>query len=360
MTDLWDDVFTSMMTPETFPDMMTKDIENEIEHFTNLQPQTEPKLNLCPTCNIAETEEIDNVFYCKSCGLERDVQSAVEDNNSSSFGNYNVNTDYSLSFKMIGKNAFNYNKNMMSASSDYTKQAKSNILKEYMNIIEGSSISISKNVILLSTNLFLEIKNASSEVYRKDTKKGIMAVCLYNTCYHNEMAKTIPEIISIFKITLKIYNNGDKKIRELKEKKIIVFEDINTTEDHLERYLELLKIDKKWKVFILEIIEKANSAKLHIIYDTKQDTRCIGVIYLLCDRHPDYKHITKEVIEKICSSSKNTFTKYCNNVIYNFYKKYRNIFKKYGVPMKKEWKKNYVKQIEIPKKGRPKKNNEIN
>jgi len=358
--DSWSSIFKNIEDSNNESNVTDNDIENDI-HIDDENKKLEENKQLeknskCPNCKKTEIEEIDTIFYCYGCGLELDVTMGTEDTNASNFNEHNFNSACSIGFKVIGKKSYAYNKNMLCVGADSSKQSYNMVTKEFQVIINNCSVILPKNIIDESIQLFFNIKTVSTDIYRKDTKLGIMANCLYITCYKYKLSKTIKEISAIFNITEKIYNKGEKKIRELKEKNMIEVCDINPMEDLIERYLELLDIDKMWKFFIIDIIKKAEEKKLHILNDTKQNTRCVGVIYLLTDRLPQYKSITKEVIQEKCGVSKNTYLKYCNNVVYSYYKLFKHIFKKYSVPMKKEWNKKYVKTNEKPTKGRPRKN----
>lgn len=291
--------------------------------------------NVCNNCNSTEYFVVSKVAYCKQCSAKIDVQESVD--NSVYNSSYGINEHYSVPFKFTGKKSFGNQKKLLSVSANYDKQSIQNIQKEFSNLINGK---IPKNIIGMACKLFLEINKQHDKVFRKDVKKGLMAACLAYSCNSSNtdnMSKTSKEITDICNVTIKSLNNGIKIIKALKEKSVISIDQNNCTTDFVMRCLDKLNIDKKWLPFIIELIEKANQSKLHIIFDCKYNTRALGATYCLIDRHPDFKHITKEFIEETCGVSKNTFVKYYNNVIVNYYNKYKNIFKKYGVPMRSEW-----------------------
>ena len=162
---------------------------------------------------------------------------------------------------------------------------------------------------------------------------------MYYACYNNNISKTPSEIAQFSNIEEKFHSLGDRILHDLNEKGIISIPvKINPIVDYVNRYIELLEIPKKYTSFIIDLIKRADEKKIHILHDSKNNTKCVGCIYMLVERTPELKkRITKDKIEAECGISKTTFIRYYN-ILCSFYKLIKKVFKKHQIPMKLEWK----------------------
>jgi hypothetical protein len=197
---------------------------------------------------------------------------------------------------------------------------------------------IPKHIMREGVEMFCKIKDANY-VFRKDNKKGVISACLYYACYNNGIIKTTQEMSKYVGIQEKFHSYGDRVLHDLNDKGIInIPNKLDSIPKYIDKYLELLNIDKKYKPFIISIINKLEVSNVHLLYDSKNNTKCIGTIYLLIQRMPKLRNkITKETIEKECKISKTTFIRYYK-IINLYYKKLKFIFKRYSIPMPIEWK----------------------
>ena len=95
-----------------------------------------------------------------------------------------------------------------------------------------------------------------------------------------------------------------------------------------------------YKGFVMDIIKIAEKNLIHILHDSKNNTKCVGAIYLLIERVPELRNrISKEDIDNTCGISKTTFIRYYS-IICKFYRKFKKSFKRNHIPMKSEWRDN--------------------
>jgi transcription initiation factor TFIIIB Brf1 subunit/transcription initiation factor TFIIB len=227
----------------------------------------------------------------------------------------------------------------MKNCANYNSYRKIKSMREMVNWSSHSTTNqFPKNVIKEANEQFAQIRE-SGVVVRKNVKKGLQGACLYYACYSNGISRTPMEIAKIIDITEKNISNGDRLLRDLNERGIITLPSgLDPAVSYINRYFELLKIDERYKQFVIDIINQFEEDKLHVIYDTKTNTKCIGAIYMLIDRIPELKQrISREKIEEECEISKNTFNKYYN-MLCKFYKRFVHIFIQHRIPMKAEWK----------------------
>jgi transcription initiation factor TFIIIB Brf1 subunit/transcription initiation factor TFIIB len=309
----------------------------ELENKINLDCEKIDKYTVCPKCNIEGTLNDGSVF-CVSCGLETVV---IDDANKYSFTvekDHNTSDNSFMSFNFVGKNSYCYQRSFLKTCANYSSFRKNNNRKDLYNYnyqYEGKKIP--KNAIKLAIELFSKIKE-SAYVFRGNGKKGVLGACLFYACVMNNITKTPREISSVMEIEERFLSHGDRKVQELNEKGIINIPTIlRPLKDYLDQYFPALNIDIKYKQFVVDLIERAESKNLHIRNDSRTTTKCIGTIFMLINRVPVLKKISKDTIVKECNISKSTFIRYYNLLLIN-YKILKPVFKKHRIPMPNHWK----------------------
>ena len=310
--------------------------------------------NCCYSCG-GTLRTKDNVMICQECGLELQglVVSTQEDEVVATTQNSNTNDKGFMPIKIVGKNSYGLNRNLLKNCADYPKYRKMTTLKEMQNWNSQSTNNrLPKNVIIEANDMFAAIKE-HNYVFRKDVKKGVQGACLYYICHINGISRTPMEIAKIVGIAEKFLSAGDRHLRDLNERGIIsIPSKIDAINSYVTRYFELLKIPIKYKQFVLDMIQQADKDRLHVQYDSKSNTKCIGTLYMLVDRIPELrKVIDKDRIERECEISKTTFQKYYA-MLCKFYRRFAHIFAKHRIPLKSEWREdmyNYDTIKKLPK-----------
>ena len=370
-SDSWDDLLSQLNnsvvqdTTHVYQDDRRENTDAIVNKYKNLEATVTTietcKDSACPSCG-GLLRISDGVFVCTKCGLEiKQTALSSDDSNTVSVNNNSVNAKGFISMRFIGKKSYGYNRNLLKSCSNYSQYRKNNTLKEMHNWnAQSVNMKLPKNVMDEANNMFAKIKE-NGYVYRKDVKKGVQSACLYYACYNNGISKTPNEIAQIVQIAEKFHSAGDRILRDLNERGVIELPSkINPIMDYTERYFELLNIPKKYKEFVIDIIKQADVDKLHVLCDSKNNTKCIGAIYMLIDRVKELRNtIDKDRIDKECEISKTTFVKYYT-LLCKFYRRFVHIFVKHRIPMKSEWRENIadvINGIEEPKKKEHRKNN---
>jgi transcription initiation factor TFIIIB Brf1 subunit/transcription initiation factor TFIIB len=278
-----------------------------------------------------------------------------EEYSTSAVTDCNVNANGFISIKMIGKGSYGYQRSLLKTCANYSKYRKINTLKDMNNWnTQSEKHHIPKNVINEANEMFATIKEKAYKeekdgkdgkkkkkklVFRKDGKKGVQAACAYYACYKNNISKTPAEIAQFCGIEEKFLSIGMRILGDLGEFKVIdIPVKINPISDYTDRYFELLDIPRTYKPFVMALIQRAESQKIHILHDNKNTTKCVGAIYMLVERTPELrKRITKEKIEQECTISKTTFIRYYT-ILCQYYRKIKKTMKIYGICMPREWK----------------------
>lgn len=309
----------------------------------------EPENNTCKNCGQDMLVNSD-MMICKNCGMEVKNDTAVGVEEHTSAKTNNVNSNGYLSVKIVGKGNYVHQKNMYKTSSSYPQKSRIDILREMKRYNDNSDmIKFPLDILQQTCEMFSAIKK-SGMIFRKDGKRGVLAACIYYSAYAAGITKTPIEIANFIGINEKFYIQGDRIVQELSERGFItISQKINPTNDYVERYMTLLGIisdkaveersadEKRYKEFVIDIIARAEKYKLHIINDSKPNTKAIGVIYLLTLREKNLRHVRAAQIESTCAISRNTYMKYYELIIQH-YKLFKKSFKKYRILMPKGWK----------------------
>jgi transcription initiation factor TFIIIB Brf1 subunit/transcription initiation factor TFIIB len=304
-----------------------------------IKTKSNVKKNKCHICN-GDLYLSVNVLTCQSCGVESQNYSNIteEEYSTSAITDCNVNSNGFISMRIIGPGSYGYNRALLKTSANYEKYRKINMLKD-MNSWNNNSKKhhMPKNIMLEVNDDFDKIKK-HGYVFRKDGKKGVISALLYYKCYAHGISKTPSEIAQFSGIEEKFHSQGDRILHDLAERGIIqIPHKVNPIVDYIERYMELLEIDKCYKLFIIDLISRADAKHIHVLHDSKANTKAVGAIYILVDRIPKLRaRITKDMIEKECGISKTTFLRYYN-IIHTYYKKVKKAFKKHKIPMPSSW-----------------------
>jgi transcription initiation factor TFIIIB Brf1 subunit/transcription initiation factor TFIIB len=242
------------------------------------------KFIICPKCNI-EGKLTGGTVYCEKCGLERKM---IDNNQQYCFStekDHNTSLNSFISFNIVGKNSYAYQRSFLKTCANYSSFRRNNNRKDLYNYnYQHEGKKIPKNAIKLAIDLFSKIKE-NNYVYRGNGKKGVLGACLFYACVMNNITKTPREIASVMEIEDRFLSQGDRIVQELNEKGVIEIPTIlRPLKDYLDQFFPALNIPLKYKLFIIDIIERAEKKNIHICNDSRTTTKCIGAIYLLTTR----------------------------------------------------------------------------
>lgn len=312
--------------------------------------------NICIKCKMSY-KITDDCLICENCGIEKpnECELSTDNYNLCLESNYNSNSDSYVSFSFKGKGSYGYQKALLIACSDYKAITHKEVSKELLNIIDQyEGYKMPKNIIHLSIDLYFTVKKKAIEyftaiygenttkkkiIFRGKGKLGMYAACLYYACIMENLSRTPKEIANIVGVEEKYMSTADKKLQEFHELGLIDLPiNVRLIDDYINRFFPLLGIPLKYKDFIIYLLHRADEKYIHINHESRISTKCIGAIYLLCQRIPELKHITKEIIAQECNISKSTCIKYYT-LLMNNWMYLRKAFKKYRIPMPKTWRK---------------------
>jgi transcription initiation factor TFIIIB Brf1 subunit/transcription initiation factor TFIIB len=218
-------------------------------------------------------------------------------------------------------------------------------------------VNFSEQIIIDVADLYEQIRLASDDFYRKDTKLGILAGCLYFVCHRHGITKRHSTIANMMGVNDKFAAKGEGIIRGLvDEKRIFVETQIDTIHDFAKQYMAALDIDLKYLPFVTDLIKQADHMGLHYTYEPKPTTKCASAIYMLVVRKKmtimrdgEVRPISKEDISQECMISVTTFMRYYK-ILYDNHERIEKVFNKHRIPKPVEWRRNRKKVKKTPRK----------
>lgn len=335
---------------------------------------------LCIDCNGKMFRSLRGM-ECEKCGkIEDDIGNDIdiinsENGNGSSdiVNSYNTSDTSATPIRISGPNNYIYQKKLVSSTSNYKKTQKKNTNDQMINYVyqyKGSTPP--KNVVLEAAELYYSVQQHC--IKRGEVRKGTMAACLYRICIIHNITRKPKEISDIFEISQSELSNGEKILDELVASGLIKIKDINSMNTQssnlsitqsglninqddkqmhafLNRYFESLNIPvdedgfipidrPNYKEFSCKLIRFTK--KYRIAESSIMSSKCAGVVYILSTKRKELQ-IKRDMIEKECSISKSTFSRFSQSVfgVLNsdelLYKKVKNrlknLFKKYQIPI---------------------------
>jgi len=327
-TDSWDSL---MFKIENEPIEIKK--LNFVTKFESEEKKESRNLpsNICETCFVPFSVDSDGTSFCTKCGIEiKDKSGSVSD------------TDAKPTFMQMkisdGNSRNRHQKSLFRSTANYEQYQIKDTLDKFIKAcsqgINGKFIP--KSILVEANKVFQKIRSVVDQVFRKDVKLGIMSACVSYVMMKNNVSRPPTEISQQFKIEHKFHSRGDTLVQKMISRGVLEhYTESDPIVDYIKMYLELLKINAKYCDFVREIIEKAEEKMLHVLFDSKNNTKCIGTIWFLVERLK--LPISKDHIAKVCEISKTTFIKYYT-IICSYYKFFIPIFEKHAIPLKTEWK----------------------
>ena len=199
---------------EDFDRLYNETMENKSENFDA------NSYKKCDNCDIQMSPNINNTLLCKGCGF---MKTTIIDNTEyePSMTDYNTSSNYHVPIKCVGKNAYQYQKQLRNNTSQYCIIQETNLRRKLEKLNFNSEvIKLPKNIL---ANVLLQYKiiRDTSKIHRGEILKGMIGALLYYECLKEGIVRKPKEISNWFKINENDLSKGDKILRDLDEKGII-------------------------------------------------------------------------------------------------------------------------------------------
>ena len=208
MSNIFDDDF------EIFDD-------NDFENYINISKEKEIKIaenNIkyknCDKCDLPMQPNINNTLTCINCGF---VKVVIIENleYEPSMNGYNTNSNFHIPIKCVGRNSFQYQKQLRNNTSQYSIIQESNLKRmlEKRNY-QSDNLVIPKNIISNVLEQYKIIRELS-KIHRGEILKGIIGSLIYYECLKEGIVRKPKELANWYSISEKDLSKGDKILREL-------------------------------------------------------------------------------------------------------------------------------------------------
>lgn len=243
--------------------------DDDFENYINItkedeikEKESKIKYKNCPECDIQMQPNINNTLTCNNCGV---IKSAIIENSEyePSMNGYNTNSNFHIPIKCVGKNSFQYQKQLRNNTSQYSIIQETNLKRilERLNY-QSDGLLIPKNII---SNVLIQYKiiRDTSKIHRGEILKGIICSLLYYECLKEGIVRKPKEISHWYNISENDLSKGDKLLRDLEEKNIITLPiNKNNDENYILSYLKRTGIDIEYKHFLIELLERIDDLKI--------------------------------------------------------------------------------------------------
>lgn len=260
---------------------------NDFENYLNITKEREIednedkiKYKMCDTCNIQMQPNINNTLTCSGCGF---IKLAIIENNEfePSMNGYNTNSNFHIPIKCVGKNSFQYQKQLRNNTSQYSIIQETNLKRilEKLNY-QSKGLIIPKNII---TNVLSQYKiiREISKIHRGEILKGIICALLSYECLKEGIVRKPKEFAVWFSISENDMSKGDKILRDLDEKKIIKLPINNDNSNiYIISYLKRTGIDLDHQYFLNELLERLDNKKIGNP-NARLSTKISAILFLL-------------------------------------------------------------------------------
>ncbi len=284
---------------EDFEEYVKTSKEEKIAH-----EESKIKYKNCDECNIQMMPDINNTLTCMNCGF---IKTVIIENleYEPSMNGYNTNNNFHIPIKCVGKNSFQYQKQLRNDTSQYSIIQETHLKRilDRLNI-NSTGLIIPKNII---SNVLTQYKiiRDTSKIHRGEILKGIIGSLLYYECLKEGIVRKPKEISNWYNISENDLSKGDKILRDLDENNIIklpINEDNN--EIYIISYLKRTNIDLENQYFLLEVLERIDDLKIGNP-NARLSTKISSLIFMLVISKK--YNITPEMISSEFNISVSTF-----------------------------------------------------
>lgn len=308
MSNIFDDDF------EIFDDA-------DFENYINISKEKEIKIaedNIkyknCDKCDVPMQPNINNTLTCINCGF---VKIVIIENleYEPSMNGYNTNSNFHIPIKCVGRNSFQYQKQLRNNTSQYSIIQESNLKRmlEKRNY-QSDNLVIPKNIISNVLEQYKIIRELS-KIHRGEILKGIIGSLIYYECLKEGIVRKPKELANWYSISEKDLSKGDKILRELEENNIIKLPiNINNNDIYIASYLKRIGIDVKYQDFLNDLLERLEEKKIGNP-NARLSTKVSAILFLLIISKE--MNISTEELSKEFEISVSTFKVFYLEIIKN-------------------------------------------
>jgi hypothetical protein len=292
----------------------------------------------CTDCDVEYTDVVSNgahYFTCTVCGismLNHDKNECLDISNNDMVDKHESSDSGKAVYSASNTN-YTYRSlyNNSEESSDLTKR---NNLKKELKIVNKTKLNNMLPIYAIEDTIDFYFKSITNKTKRKNNKNKILGASIQLICrkkYKINIADI--DICVCFEIDRSALIEGRHFIE--KTSKTEDYSIDTKMEDSINSYLDKFFVNELLlREFVLEMYNRINSKRIVEITKTQPLTRIIALIVLAIgdSREITHEYVRSKGIELTEATYKGIITK-----IYNYEHIFRKTFKKYKIPLPKNW-----------------------
>jgi len=153
-----------------------------------------------------------------------------------------------------GKNNYFMKRLHMQMSMDYVERSRWHIFNDINKKCEHLSSAIAES----SKHFYVEM--SKHKLSRGNVRKGLIACCIFYSCIHHSVSRSIKEIACLCDITPSVLNNANKIFQEIIKGHIdeSLFLDNIQVDDLTSRFCSYLNLQKQIRIIVVKAVKRIN------------------------------------------------------------------------------------------------------
>lgn len=294
---------------------MLDDVKHDIqqEQAGEIQAREgDTSYKICEECDIEMHPDINNTLTCTQCGL---VLECITDNGNyePSMDGYNTSDKFHIPIKCVGKNSFQYQKQLRNSTSQYSLVQEANLRKKLEKLnFKSPELKIPKNIIANTINQYRLIRQ-TNKINRGSVLDGIIGSLVYYECLKEGIIRKPKEISEWMCICENDLSKGDKILRSMECDGIIQIPiNDDNEEKYVDSYLKRMNMPMQHKEVILEIFYRLEKLRIGNP-NSRLSTKIAAMVFMVIVIYDI--DIQPEDISKEFNIAVSTFKTFYNDVV---------------------------------------------
>lgn len=232
------------------------------ELLKDAEEEAPARYKICEECGIDMLPDINNTLTCVRCGL---VVECITDNAGyePSMDGYNTSEKFHIPIKCVGKNSFQYQKQLRNNTSQYSLVQEATMKRklEALNF-KSPVLKIPKNIITSVINQYKLIRQ-TSRINRGSVLDGIIGSLIYYECVKEGIIRKPKEISEWMRITENDLSKGDKIVRALEADGVLSLASNDNCEvKYVYSYLKRMNMSMQHSDFMLDLFYRLEELRI--------------------------------------------------------------------------------------------------
>lgn len=253
---------------------------------------------ICNTCGVPMQVSASSEYECPRCHKIVELEGVRNDHVT---GNVNVR------MKLRGRRC------VISIAGGNNDSQRRELISTFMQLGDSyAGPKIPRDVLIRAANDYIEIQQSTTAgkkfVRRGSIREEVLSGLVYYECKRAAIYRKKKDVAEFMQLRNAGFSRGEDILRKLHVGGHISLPvNDDHTEDLLERYIEAMGIDVKYRAFIYDIVTLTEEMKIGM--SSQISTKIIGTIWLLSE-HVGLGFTLQEIEQRGDNIKKNTFLKF--------------------------------------------------